>query len=133
MTVVSEDLLTDMLRPDVVYREGLAAGELRYQRCRTCEEAVFYPRICCPHCGGTDLVFAVSAGRGTVYSTTAIRRRDLPSYAVTMVDLAEGFRILSSVHDIPAEDVAIGMAVRIAFDTDADGRPRAVFTPEAAQ
>jgi hypothetical protein len=49
---------------------------------------------------------------------------------VSLVDLLEGFRMLSSVQGLRAEDVSIGMAVRLAFDTDADGNPRAVFVPE---
>jgi len=131
MSHLAEDaVLADMARPDEVYRAGLAVGELRYQRCETCDGAVFYPRVVCPFCGGTALVTLVSAGRGTVYSSTAIRQRDADSYTVTMVDLDEGFRMLSTVQGIPAEKVEVGLVVMVAFDKDANGEPRAIFVPE---
>ena len=130
MTTTQDELLSDMVRPDAVYHDGLAAGELRYQRCSACNAAIFYPRVACPACGGHDLATAVSAGRGIVYSSTAVRQRDLPSYAVTMVDLHEGFRMMSTVVGVSAEDIAVGQRVKVAFDTDDAGQPRAVFTPE---
>jgi uncharacterized OB-fold protein len=132
MIRTSPEILADMARPDAEYRAGLAAGELRYQRCADCDRAVFYPRVVCPNCGGVELPFRVSSGLGTVYSTTTIRQRNDPSYTVSMVDMAEGFRILSTVQDMDPDAVAIGLAVRVAFDTDADGQPRVVFVPAVA-
>jgi uncharacterized OB-fold protein len=93
------------------FERGLARGELRYQSCGRCSQAVFYPRVLCPHCGSPDLRWAASAGRGTVYSTTAIRRRE-ETYNVALIDLDEGFRMMARVEGTPAEQVSIGWSVR---------------------
>lgn len=109
-----------------VYREGLDAGELWFQRCGECGRAVFYPRVLCPFCGATSLAWEVSEGEGVIYSTTSIPLREGPSRGVSIVDLAEGFRMLSRVEGVAAEDVEIGMAVTFATLPTDDG-PLAVF------
>ena len=116
-------ILGENLRPDHTYREGLARGELMYQRCATCDRAIFYPRLACPHCGSPDVHFRVSSRTGTVYSYTAITERNAPSYLVCLIDLDDGFRMMSTVVGGPAEDVEVGMRVR--------GRVEAVDGEEA--
>jgi uncharacterized protein len=104
------------LAPNTHYLEGLERGELRYQRCELCRRAVFYPRVVCNHCGSADLRFATSAGLATVYSNTLVAQRDAPAYSVCLVDVDEGFRMMSSVVGIPAEDVYLGMRVAATFE-----------------
>jgi uncharacterized OB-fold protein len=126
----NEKYLSAMSQPDVEFKAGLAVGELRYTHCHQCGRATFYPRVVCPACGSANVELRPSEGNGVVYSSSAITSRDADPYSVTLVDLPEGFRMLSSVQGIRAEDVTIGMAVRLSFDTDANGDPRAVFVPE---
>jgi uncharacterized OB-fold protein len=132
---MGEDLV-DNLAPHAAYVEGLVHEELRYQRCGDCSAAVFAPRVLCHRCGSTALNFEVSAGLGTVYSSTAVTQRDSASYAVSLVDLDEGFRMMTSVVDIDAEDVEIGMRVAARFepvDDDALGQTvRVVFSPSTS-
>ena len=111
--------------PEAAFRAGLAAGELRYQRCRACTSAVFWPRVLCPFCGSGELAWERSDGLGTVYSTTAVRGRD-GVHNVALVDLDEGFRMMSRVDDIAPDRVAIGARVRFAV-VDEQGTPVAVF------
>jgi uncharacterized protein len=106
--------------PLVTYKEGLAAGELRFQRCGGCERAVFYPRVLCPFCGSGELAWAVAAGEGVVYATTAMHRRESEPYNVCLVDLDEGFRMMSRVEGPAAEAVAIGTRVRLRIESGAD-------------
>jgi hypothetical protein len=75
---------------------------------------VFYPRVLCPHCGSERLEWVAPSGRGTVYSTTIVRRKpaDGGDYNVCLVDLAEGPRMLSRVAGVAPEEVRIGMAVK---------------------
>jgi uncharacterized OB-fold protein len=113
--------------PHLTYRDGLAAGRLLYQRCGRCDAAVFPPRLVCPQCGAITLSTESSEGTGTVYSTTAVSRRDLPAYSVCLIDLDEGFRMMSTVSGIPAEEVAIGLRVAFVPETDGDGNCRAAF------
>ena len=99
--------------PEKQYRDKLAAGRFEIQRCAGCSKHVFYPRVLCPHCGGERLDWVAPSGRGTVYSTTIVRRKpaDGGDYNVCLVDLAEGPRMLSRVVTIPPEHVKIGMTV----------------------
>ncbi|MER7084072.1 hypothetical protein SAMN02982929_02473 [Saccharopolyspora kobensis] len=116
--------------PEVVFRDGLAAGELRFQRCRKCSAAVFQPRVLCPVCGSDDLAWQRSSGRGVVYSTTAVRTRE-GAHNVALVDLDEGFRMMSRIEGVAADQVVIGTRVRLAV-VEQDGQPVAVFREEAS-
>ncbi|MDP6953885.1 MAG: zinc ribbon domain-containing protein, partial [Alphaproteobacteria bacterium] len=61
--------------PEQTYFDNLAAGRLRLQRCNDCEAWVFYPRSLCPHCQSESLAWHEPSGRGTVYSTSVVRRK----------------------------------------------------------
>jgi hypothetical protein len=127
------DVPIENLAPHAGYLEGLGHSELRYQRCGDCGAAVFAPRVLCNGCGSTALHFEVSAGLGTVYSSTAVTQRDAAAYSVCLVDVDEGFRMMSSVVDVAADDVEIGMRVTARFEPvegDALGQTvRVVFSP----
>lgn len=70
----------------------------------------------------------VSGGRGTVYATTVVRRRGEDPHNVVLVDLDEGFRMMSRVVGVAPQDVTIGARVRLAWE---DGDPPVpVFEPE---
>ncbi len=117
--------------PAEVYRRYLENGELGFQRCESCGEAVFYPRVLCPVCGSDALSWETSSGRGTVYATTAVYRRDARPYNVVLVDLEEGFRMMSRVDGASPEEVSIGQRVSFAVRDGGDG-PVAVFEPAEA-
>ncbi|WP_372345719.1 Zn-ribbon domain-containing OB-fold protein [Streptomyces sp. KL116D] len=117
-----------MSAPSTGYEEGLAAGELRFQHCADCDTAVFYPRVLCPHCGSESLAWRTSSGRGAVYATTVLHRRGTDPYNVALVDVDEGFRMMSRVEGVAPEDVAIGARVRLDV-IEEDGAPLAVFRP----
>lgn len=100
--------------PEKRYLDALSAGRFEIQKCAACAKHVFYPRVLCPHCGAGELAWVAASGRGTVYSTTVVRRKpaDGGDYNVCLVDLAEGVRMMSRVVSIPPQDVKIGMAVK---------------------
>jgi uncharacterized OB-fold protein len=115
------------------YWEGVAIGELRYQRCGACDTAVFYPRSICPDCGTPDPGWQVSAGDGVVYACSVIHRappahKDDVTYVVALIDLAEGFRMMSRVVDCDPDTVAVGQSVRVVYRDDSDGKPAPYFT-----
>lgn len=116
--------------PASVYRRYLEAGKLAFQRCSGCGATVFYPRVVCPACGGDALGWRESAGRGTVYATTAVHRRGAKAYNVCLVDVDEGFRMMSRIEDVLAEKVRIGLRVALRLPRDDEG-PVVVFVPEA--
>ncbi|OZI32326.1 DNA-binding protein [Bordetella genomosp. 10] len=99
---------------DLHYQQALAQGQFLIQRCEACSRAVFYPRMICPHCGSDKLAWQAPSGRGTVYSTTVVRRKPEAGgdYNVALVDLEEGVRLMSRVEDAAPGDVHIGMPVQ---------------------
>lgn len=120
----------DARAPVEVYRSYLKEGRLGFQRCRGCRSAIFYPRVLCPVCCSTSLAWEPSGGRGTVYTTTAVYHRDRDPHNVALVDLEEGFRMMSRIEHVPAGEVEIGM--RVAFGVrEEGGEPVAVFVPVA--
>lgn len=120
------------IHPEVQYRAFLAEGRFMIQRARRSGRYVFYPRVAEPGSGDTDLEWVEASGRGTVYSTTVVRKKPPePSYNVALIDLAEGARMMSRVVGVAPEDVRIGMAVRAKIVEDG-GKPLVVFEPEAA-
>lgn len=88
-----------------------APSPLHFQRCASCQAAIRPPRTLCPVDGGTDLRWEEIAGEGTVYSTTAVHTRE-ETYNVALVDLDEGFRVMTSVAGAPPDAVPIGSRVR---------------------
>jgi uncharacterized OB-fold protein len=110
------------------YLEHLKKEELAYQ-VNGNGKAVFYPRACAPITGG-NLEWRVSKGLGTVYSTTVVYYKNEPPLNVALIDMDEGFRLMSRVEDIDAMQVKIGM--RVKFRTHAGDEkqpPYPVFTP----
>lgn len=125
----------DLPDPDSApFWEGAAEGELRYQRCRDCDTAIFYPRALCPACGTPDPHWHVSAGNGVVYACSVIHRAppayaDEAPYVVALIDLDEGFRMMSRVVDCDPESVAVGQSVRVVYRMDDEGRTLPYFVP----
>lgn len=116
--------------PARVYARYLEAGKLAFQRCNDCGASIFYPRVLCPVCGGSSLEWRESGGRGTVYATTTIHRRNSDPYDVSLIDLEEGFRMMSRVEGVPAEEVEVGMDVRLkVLPAEGENAPVAVFEP----
>ena len=109
------------------YLEHLKKGELAYQVTAS-GEAIFYPRAVAPVTGG-DLTWRVSKGLGTVYSTTVVYYKDEQPLNVALIDMDEGFRLMSRVEDIDPMQVKIGMRVRFrAHPGDQKQPPYPVFT-----
>ena len=82
-------------------------GKLAYQWDPATRAAVFYPRV------GEGLQWRVSGGAGAVYATTVMRRRGEAPANLALIDLDEGFRMMSRVEGVAPGAVAIGMRVRL--------------------
>lgn len=99
--------------------DGCKEGVLRVQRCTQCDAFTFIPKPVCPQCLAMTLEWVTSTGRGTVYSHTTVHRPQRPEfevpYVVAIVELEEGWHMLTNLVDIAPEDVRIGMAVEPEF------------------
>lgn len=88
----------------------------------------FYPRITEPGTGD-ELEWVEASGWGTVYSVTVVRQRPpQKDYAVVLVDLDEGPRMMSTMEGLLPQAINIGLRVRakiVAFD----GINAIVFVP----
>ena len=126
--------MTDRLNASPVdqYREHLSRGELCYQADGS-GRAVFFPRVTAPNGFTGALTWKKSAGLGTVYATTFIAPKGEPAYNVSLIDMDEGFRLMSRVENIAADDVRIGMRVKVRIHPAAgDEGPYPVFDPVEA-
>ncbi len=105
--------------------EGLAGefyahvskGELRLQRCSTCRAWRHIPRPLCSACSSGAWTWERSAGRGRVVTLTITERPLHPAftdtpYAIVVVELEEGPRLLTSILDADPRQIRIGTAVR---------------------
>jgi len=113
------------------YIEHLRNGELAYQYSLDDHKAVFYPRVLAPGSGSTRLEWRVSKGLGTVYSTTVVHgKTGQPSHNVALIDIDEGFRMMSRVEDTDPMQVGIGMRVKVRVHPgDEKQLPYPVFIP----
>ena len=90
-----------------------------------CESFQFYPRALCTSCAG-ETEWVEASGRGTFYTYTIIRQNRseafaaLSPYAVGIVELDEGVRMMSNIVD--CDPIAAGR--HGARGGDADGRRR---------
>lgn len=105
-------------------------GRLVFQRAPG-GEAVWPPRSAAPGTG-EPLAWTESAGVGTVYASTALHARDEPPRNVALIELDEGFRMMSRVEGVPGDEVPVGLRVRVRFgDPDPrSGTRLPLFVPE---
>lgn len=112
--------------------------ELLVQWCIRCQRPLFYPRAVCPSCLGDQLEWRPSTGSGTVYAVTVEHRPQYPGmqdrapYAVALVDLDDGIRMMTNVVGCEPDDVAPGMAVQVTWEALPDGRNLPLFEPADA-
>jgi len=113
------------------YIEYCQQGQLAYQVCTDDGRAVFFPRAVAPGTASTNLEWRVSKGLGTVYSTTVVHaEKGKPPYNVALIDVDEGFRMMSRVEDIDPMRVVIGLRVKVRIHPGDDKQPPyPVFVP----
>ncbi len=115
--------------------EGVEAGELRIQRCGGCGKLRHPPRPMCPRCLCLEHDHVVASGNGEVYSYVVHHRPEVPGrdhpFAVVLVALEEGTRIVGNVVGCAPSDVHIGMPVRVVFVENESGRKLPQWRPRS--
>jgi len=94
-------------------------GVLRVQQCDRCDKYVFNPALVCPFCTSSELTWRTSSGRGQVHTMTTVHRAPTPDvavpYVVAVIELEEGWHMLSNIVGCAPEDVRIDMPVQVDF------------------
>lgn len=117
--------------------EATREERLVLQWCRSCEAVVHFPREACPRCLGEELEYRPSEGRGVVYAVSVMPKPANPlmagraPYAVALVDLPEGARLMTNVVLCDPSTVAVGDPVVVAWEPLTDGRNLPLFMPDA--
>ncbi len=102
--------------------------ELAFQRSRS-GRALFYPRLVDPEADDAPPRWEISGGLGLVYSVTVVHQRDEAPFALALVELDEGFRMMSRIDTETPSAVTIGARVRVGFRSLGEGQhPLPVFT-----
>ena len=106
--------------PSRYWRENPQRYRMEAGKCTKCGEIHFPPRRICMKCGAREFTTIVLAEEGKVVTHTVIRVApdgygDQAPYAMAVVELDGGGRIMSQVVDCDPEIVTIGMPVRIEF------------------
>lgn len=124
--------ITELNRP---FWNGCNEGRLMIQRCRACEKAIFYPRVCCPFCQHGDLEWVQSSGRGKIISHTTVHRThhdgfnaEAP-YVFAAIELNEGPCIYGQLIGAPTEGPSLVKAVvEVTFVEHGPRQKLAAFT-----
>ena len=120
------------------YWESLQNKELKLQKCLECGKVHFPPSPGCPYCGSTDHEWVRISGKGKVYSWTVVNapispdlKDDVP-FAVGLVELDVGARIVGRIIGCPLGEIRSDMAVRPIYRTIDDELTLICFEPDEA-
>ncbi|MEU9012017.1 bifunctional MaoC family dehydratase N-terminal/OB-fold nucleic acid binding domain-containing protein [Streptomyces sp. NPDC048479] len=106
-------------RDNAGFWEGVAEHRLLIQRCEGCGTLRFPWLPGCGACGSPAWDTVEASGAGTVYSYVVMHHPPFPAfdppYAVGLIELAEGVRMVSNVIGVPYDKVRIGMPVQLEF------------------
>jgi len=97
-------------------------GTLKIQHCRSCERHQFYPRRFCTQCLSEEIEWVKASGFGRVYTYTVCHVAGHPAfetrvpYAIGMIELDEGVRMLAGIVTASLDRLAIGERVQVCFE-----------------
>ena len=109
--------------------------ELVVQRCTGCGTHRFPARDICSRCLSRDAAWTPVSGRGSVFSWAIMHQVYHPGfaaevpYAVVVIELDEGVRLVSNLVDCAPADIRAGMPVEVVFDDVASDVSLPKFRP----
>lgn len=83
--------------------DGLKRGQMLLQHCADCGHVQYYQQRICRQCQSENMQHKAASGRGTIHSYSVVYRAPGPAfkgdvpYAVLLIDLEEGPRMISSL------------------------------------
>src|SRR3954462_2632802 len=104
---------------------GAQAGALRLQRCDACGKVYFPPRPFCPACASRNVSVFKASGKAILDSYVIHHRRVPgfePPYAIAVVKLAEGPRMMTNIVECPQtpEALVLDMKLDVVFEKYSD-------------
>ncbi len=133
--------MTDVARPlpkptpeTQHFWDGCKAGELRLQRCDSCDNVYFPPRPFCPSCSSRSVSVFAASGHGTLASYV-INHRPHPAWSephsIAIVQLDEGPRMASNIVgcDQTPEALLLDMPLKVRFEDVSDEITLPLFAP----
>ncbi|MET0544519.1 MAG: Zn-ribbon domain-containing OB-fold protein [Variovorax sp.] len=108
------------------YWQAARLGRLEIQYCPACARHQFYPRRFCTQCLSDDLHWVPARGSGRIYTYTVCHVAAHPAfeskvpYAIAMIELDEGVRMLAGIVGADPRQLAIGAAVEVCFEPIGD-------------
>lgn len=124
--------ITPELRP---FFEASKQGQLVVQKCANCGTLRFPPRRMCSNCLSREASWTPVSGEGEVYSFIIMHRVYHPAfanqvpYAVAMIKLKEGAKMISNVIGINPHEIKCGMPVKVSFEKLDDEVTLPMFRP----
>ena len=109
-------------RDDAPWWDALRRHELVVQRCARCGTHRFPARDLCSRCLSRDVEWVRVSGRGTVFSWAVMHQVYHPGfasevpYAVVVIALDEGARLVSNLVGCPPGEIRADMPVEVVFE-----------------
>ena len=102
------------------WREMPSRYRLEAAKCTKCEQIQFPARLICPECGHREFekIFLKRTGKLLTYTVIHVapsQFTDQVPYAVGIIELDDGGRLLAQIADCSKEDLKTGMPLRIEF------------------
>jgi len=107
-------------------------------KCNECGTVLLPPKPMCTKCLSTNLQWIELEGAGKLLSYTVIyiapeQFQSITPYTVGIVELKNGLRLPGMIRDVNAEEIRVGMDLKIDFDTSTSSQwpawPRYFFRP----
>ncbi|MFM9938544.1 MAG: Zn-ribbon domain-containing OB-fold protein [Hyphomicrobiaceae bacterium] len=114
--------------------DGAKAGDLLLQSCNDCSKTYFPPRPFCPKCGSRSVKTVKASGKAKLHSFV-IHHRPAPGfdppYAIAVVELAEGPRMMTNIVGCPQtpEALKVDMNLEVTFEKQTDTISLPFFKP----
>ena len=107
-------------------------------KCNECGTVLLPPKPMCTKCLSTNLQWIELEGAGKLLSYTVIyiapeQFQSITPYTVGIIELKNGLRLPGMIRDVNAEEIRVGMDLKIDFDTSTSSQwpawPRYFFKP----
>lgn len=109
-----------MPTPSKYWREIPQRYRLEAEKCRRCGQVYFPPRLICATCGSKEFDPVKLAEKGKVLTYTVIRVPphqfvDQAPYAMGIVELEDGVKVMAQIVDCSFNELRVGLPVKIEF------------------